>query len=104
IVFALLMLPALQACISNYKAPVEQIGSAPRFLSDGRQHRVNGGETLYAIAWMYDLDVNALARANNLSQPYVVEPGMMLTVDPRRVNGDAMATTTTRAPEPGTAV
>ncbi|HWK54927.1 MAG TPA: peptidoglycan DD-metalloendopeptidase family protein [Hyphomicrobiales bacterium] len=103
-VFALLMLAGLQGCGSNYKAPVEQIGNGPRFLSDGRQHRVNDGETLYVIAWMYDLDVNALARANNLPQPYAVEPGMMLTVDPRQVNGGTAIGAATPAPEPTAAV
>jgi lipoprotein NlpD len=83
----------LSACSTHFTAPVEQIGGAPRFLDDGKQHLVNGGETLYAIAWMYDLDVNALARANNLSQPYAVTPGMLLSVDPRVVSGVVPNTT-----------
>ncbi len=73
----------LAACSSRYSAPVDQIGDGPRFLGDGRTHRVNGGETLYVIAWMYDLDVNALARANGLSAPYSIYPGQSLTVDLR---------------------
>jgi lipoprotein NlpD len=83
----MILVIGLSACTSRYTAPVEQIGDGPRFLDDGRQHLVNGGETLYAIAWMYDLDVNALARANNLPQPYTVAPGTLLTVDPRVVDG-----------------
>ena len=51
-----------------------------------------GGETLYAIAWMYDLDVNALARANNLREPYTVTPSQILTVDPRALAGQGSAT------------
>jgi len=97
----------LSACTARYSAPVEEIGDGPRFLDDGKQHRVNGGETLYAIAWMYDLDVNALARANNLAAPYNVEPGMMLTVDPRVVAGLAPnpnAGNTASLPPVGTAV
>ena len=82
------LLSVLSACTARFTAPVEELGGGPRFLNDGRQHRVNGGETLYAIAWMYDLDVNALARANSLAQPYAVSPGTVLTVDPRLISGD----------------
>jgi lipoprotein NlpD len=102
-----ILIAGLSACTSRYTAPVEQIGDGPRFLDDGKQHLVNGGETLYAIAWMYDLDVIALARANNLVQPYTVTPGTLLTVDPRVVSGvapnTARATTASNAPV-GTAV
>jgi lipoprotein NlpD len=77
----------LAACSSRYSAPVDQIGDGPRFLGDGRIHRVNGGETLYVIAWMYDLDVNALARVNNLPPPYTVTPGQTLSVDLRSLPG-----------------
>src|SRR5690606_7523320 len=63
-------------------APVDERG---RFLDAGRTHRVNGGETLYAVAWMYDLDPGALARANDLREPYVIQPGQMLTVDLRNM-------------------
>jgi lipoprotein NlpD len=83
----LILTAGLGACTTHFPAPVEQLGGSPRFLDDGRQHFVNGGETLYSIAWMYDLDVNALARANNIAQPYSVTPGTLLTVDPRVVSG-----------------
>jgi lipoprotein NlpD len=81
----------LAACSSRYSAPVDQIGDGPRFLGDGRVHRVNGGETLYAIAWMYDLDVNVLARVNNLPAPYTVYPGQTLSVDLRSQPGGGAA-------------
>ncbi|MDR0780083.1 MAG: peptidoglycan DD-metalloendopeptidase family protein [Pseudomonadales bacterium] len=86
-ILVILLSAALGACVTHRPAPVEQIGGGPRFLDDGKQHLVNGGETLYAVAWMYDLDVNALARANNLASPYTVRPGMTLIVDPRVVGG-----------------
>jgi len=79
------MLYLLQACSSPYQAPVGVAAGGTRFLDTGRTHRVNGGETLYAVAWMYDLDFGALARANNLREPYAISPGQILSVDLRNV-------------------
>lgn len=73
----------LAACGSSQRAPVDEIGGGPRFLDEGRTHRVNAGETLYAVAWMYDLDFAALARANDLREPYQLTPGQTLRVDLR---------------------
>lgn len=77
------VLLVLAACGSSPRAPVGEIAGAPRFLDEGRIHRVNAGETLYAVAWMYDLDFAALARANNLPEPYQLTPGQTLRVDLR---------------------
>jgi lipoprotein NlpD len=83
----------LTACRSEtaYRAPVADIGqasvSSPRTtvtLSEGPRHRVNVGETLYAIAWMYDLNYQALAQANNIASPYVIFPGQVLRLPHRR--------------------
>ena len=81
----------LTACSSRYQAPVDQAGD-PLFLNAGRQHLVNQGETLYAVAWMYDLDFNAHARAKNLREPYTLTPGQYLSVD-LRAQGGGRATT-----------
>ncbi len=108
--FAVLL---LTACSSRYAAPVDDLDETPRFIDSGRTHRVNDGETLYVVAWMYDLDVNALARANNLREPYAITPGQILSVDLRgapartttvgtvgtaRTTPAAVATGTQRAP------
>lgn len=86
----------LSACSSRYSAPVDDLDETPRFIDSGRTHRVNDGETLYVVAWMYDLDFAALARVNNLREPYTITPGQILSVDLRGVPQ-------TRAPAPGTA-
>jgi lipoprotein NlpD len=90
----------LTACGSPYRPPVDELGGTQRFLDDGRTHRINAGETLYAVAWMYDLDFVALARHNNLSEPYVLTPGDSLRVDlrERTFNQSTPATTVARAP------
>lgn len=87
-----LMLVMLAGCGSSYRAPVDQAGD-PLFLNAGRKHLVNQGETLYAVAWMYDLDPNALARANSLREPYTLTPGQFLAVDLRAQGGGAASTT-----------
>ncbi len=43
-------------------------------------YRVGAGETLYAIAWRYNLDYRELARWNNISAPYTIHPGQELTL------------------------
>jgi lipoprotein NlpD len=43
-------------------------------------YRVGAGETLYAIAWRYNLDYRELARWNSISAPYTIRPGQELTL------------------------
>src|SRR5690606_24241219 len=88
---------------SRYSAPVADIDPNPRYVDSGRMHRVNGGETLYVVAWMYDLDVNALARANNLREPYNIQPGQMLTVALRGTPGAGATASATPSASVGTA-
>lgn len=47
-------------------------------------HVVGQGDTLFAIAWRYELSVESLARANGLSQPYKIYLGQRLTLDMSR--------------------
>ena len=44
-------------------------------------HSVAQGDTLFAIAWRYELSVESLARANGLSRPYNIYAGQRLTLD-----------------------
>ena len=44
-------------------------------------HIVGQGDTLFAIAWRYELSVEALARANGLSHPYRIFSGQRLTLN-----------------------
>ncbi len=81
IIIALLL---MMGCSSPYQSPVTEIDE-PRFLDSDRIHRVNSGETLYAVAWIYDLDFLHIARVNNLSSPYTIFPGQILNVDPRAI-------------------
>lgn len=42
---------------------------------DPDDYTVKSGDTLYSIAWRYEIDPLALARWNGLASPYVIRPG-----------------------------
>lgn len=46
-----------------------------------QQHRVSAGETLYSIAWRYDVDHRLLARVNGIREPFTIYPGQQLRLD-----------------------
>ncbi len=48
---------------------------------NGAVHRVLSGDTLYSIAYQYDLDFRALALANTLRPPYTIFVGQELNLD-----------------------
>lgn len=83
LLLSVLLLLVTFGCSSRYPAPVADLDASPRFIDSGRTHRVNGGETLYVVAWIYELDAGALARANNLRETDALTPGQILTVDLR---------------------
>ena len=49
---------------------------------DPADYPVTSGETIYSIAWKYELDPIELARWNNLSSPYRIYPGQRLQMRP----------------------
>jgi lipoprotein NlpD len=54
--------------------------------SNSTAHTVRSGDTLYSIAYQYNLDFRALAIANNLSAPYTIFVGQELSL---RINASA---------------
>ena len=48
----------------------------------GKTYKVKKGDTLYSIAWRGNLDVNRLAKYNNLSSPYLIKQGQRLNLAP----------------------
>lgn len=102
----------VNACSSGtYRAPVVDVGQpavvserTTIVLGNGRQHRVNEGESLYAIAWMYDLDYNALARANNIQAPYVIFPGQELTLNTQNIPSNTPASNSSNQTQTSTVV
>jgi len=45
-------------------------------------HRVEPGETLYSIGWIYGYDYRQIAKWNDIPSPYVLSPGQSLRVVP----------------------
>jgi lipoprotein NlpD len=56
---------------------------------DPDDYPVRSGDTIYSIAWKYELDPFELARWNNLSSPYRIYPGQRLNMKPE--DSDATA-------------
>lgn len=69
---------------------------------DPDDYPVSSGDTIYSIAWKYELDPFELARWNNLSSPYTIYPGQRLNMKPEDADPPApvsrTATSTTSSP------
>lgn len=75
----LLIVCFLQACTS-YPAPIISLDPPPS--SKITTHQVEKGDTLYSIAWRYDLTVDVLAKINQLDNSYMIKQGQILQLDP----------------------
>lgn len=64
----------------------------------GATVRVQRGDTLYGIAFRNGVDVNDLARWNNLAAPYTIYPGQSLKLFPGSGGSRPTAATPTRPP------
>ncbi len=80
----------LQGCAAGGPAPViERPVIDPGSAIDG-VYTVRRGDTLYSIAWAFDWEFRALARANGIGPPYMIHPGQKLRVGrPPASSGDA---------------
>jgi lipoprotein NlpD len=63
----------------SYNAPIVDLDQPPT--QSIKTHLVEQGETLYAIAWRYDLNVTQLAEINGLSASYRLRRGQLLNID-----------------------
>ena len=84
---AFLIISIITGCSSysnNHPAPVSSRAQPPskRIMV----HQVEPGETLYSIAWRYDLDFRKLARANGIRTPFVISRGQLLSLDTSKIN------------------
>jgi lipoprotein NlpD len=96
---ALLLLCAfLSACSTHPPAPVIERSSRPppaEIPVDGL-YRVQRGDTLYGIAFKYDLDFRDLARWNDIASPYVIYPDQVVRL--RRPPSPGVTTAGVRSP------
>ena len=49
---------------------------------DPDDYTVKSGDTIYSIAWRYELDPLELAKWNRLKSPYIIRPGKRLHTKP----------------------
>lgn len=78
--FNILIACVLAACSGPVpKAPVADMPQPPSYRL--QEHIVATGETLYSIAWRYNLDHRELARANGIGRNHTIFPGQRLTLD-----------------------
>lgn len=68
VLFASVLVVALNACSSTRWDPDD--------------YPVSSGETIYSIAWKYEIDPFELARWNNIASPYRIYPGQRLRMKP----------------------
>jgi lipoprotein NlpD len=80
----------LASCQAPAPAPVQERPQPPS--EKILVHRVSEGESLYVIAWRYELDYSRLARVNGLSPPYTLYPGQKLSLDLNRAPPPAAIT------------
>ncbi|GGX86997.1 hypothetical protein GCM10007160_12930 [Litchfieldella qijiaojingensis] len=60
-------------------------------------YTVEAGDTLYGIAWRYDMDFRDLASLNDIGPPYRLQPGQQLRLDASGGGQRATASTSTQA-------
>ncbi|UYF99089.1 peptidoglycan DD-metalloendopeptidase family protein [Halomonas sp. GD1P12] len=73
---------AISGCVNQpSNAPqVRDLSEARRAVESSPQYTVAPGDTLYGIAWQYNLDYRELAAMNNIAPPYQIQPGQTITL------------------------
>jgi len=83
-IFITLLLSLFTSQLSlSYNAPIVDLEQPPT--QSIKTHLVEQGETLYSIAWRYDLNVTQLAKINGLSTSYRLRRGQLLNIDKNAV-------------------
>jgi len=72
----------LSACGQHQTAPISS--RQPPTVTQVDTHKVQSGDTLYSIAWQYNLDYRYLARLNKISTNYLIYPGQVLNLKPSK--------------------
>lgn len=93
----ILAVGVLAACSSGY-APVSEQSLGSRASGPApATYKVRRGDTLYSIAWRYNMDFRTLARINGIDSRYLIYPGQTL-----RLRGTAATASSSRRTTPST--
>ena len=65
---------------------------------DSDRHQVKAGETLYSIAWRYDLSYRRIAELNGLEAPYTIFPGQEILLPIAPVEREQVALPDAKTP------
>ena len=76
----LISLVGLSACSQRLSAPVRPVWQQPD--KNSQTYTVLPRETLYAVAFRFELDFRQLAAWNQLKPPYGLLPGRVLRLGP----------------------
>ncbi|MDD5282039.1 MAG: peptidoglycan DD-metalloendopeptidase family protein [Candidatus Omnitrophica bacterium] len=81
-IILILMILAVSGCVSNptYTGPRAPV--SPQ-LTPGLRHRVEPKQTLWRISRMYNVDIDDILRANNISEDATIEIGQVLIIPNR---------------------
>ncbi len=92
IVLAAFLLAALGGCLPQGQPLIAErspiIDDDPLRPGRGGVYTVREGDTLYAIAWRFELDFDGLARANGLREPYTLRPGQQIRLVTQLARGE----------------
>lgn len=69
------------ASCSSVNTPIEVVDSRSPSGTKVLYHHVSVGETLYSIAWRYNLNYKRLARANHIGADFMIHPGQRILLD-----------------------
>jgi lipoprotein NlpD len=69
----------LASCAPSKRAPIDNRPAPPS--TKINQHIVSSGETVFSIAWQYELDYKKLAQVNKLNSSYTIYPDQRLLLD-----------------------
>lgn len=74
---------SLAGCESSVQAPVEELRPQYSMNHQTFSYTVRPGDTLYAIAFLYDQNAKQLASLNGISYPYSLHTGQVLRLSPK---------------------
>ena len=81
---------------SPSKAPISSVSQPAK--TQITHHVVAKGDTLYAIAWRYNLDYKNLSKINKINPPYSINPGQIIQLHGVARRASSVVYTASKAP------